>query len=141
MMRFRYSLRAFLLLPILAAAICAWCVVPSIAARKFASSLANDDYAAADKMFRDANDRCLQKWAKERWSFRATGDLLPISFGQLITGQRHVQIQVSHFALDQTVSCEGLIAVTPLGASAPAMTTEQYSSIVIDRNDDARRLR
>lgn len=140
-MRARYSLRVFLLLPTLAAAICAWCVAPSIAARKFASRLAKDDYEAVDEMFRDANDRCLQKWDEELWSFRATANLLPISFGQLITGRRHVQLQVSHFALDQTVSRDGLIAVTPLGASAPTMMTEQYSSIIIDRKDEARRLR
>lgn len=141
MMRVRYSLRAFLLLPTLAAAICAWCVAPSIAARKFVSHLAKDDFRAADKMFRDAGDECLQKWNNELWSFRATGDLFPVSFGQLITGRRTVRLQLSHFAFDQTVSREMLIAVTPLGANTPNLTTEQYSSIVIERNEDARRLR
>ena len=131
-MRPRFSLRSFFLFAALVAVICAWCVLPSMAARQFVRKLAERDYRAADQMFHDADDRCLEKWDEEHWSFRASGTLAPLTLRQLIGGHRLVQFNVDYFALDQTVGREGLIAVTPFGVRAPELGPERYGSRIID---------
>jgi hypothetical protein len=132
-MRPRFSLRAFFAFAALVAVICAWCVLPSIAARRFVRTLADADYRAADLMFHDADDRCLEKWDDKHWSFCAAGRLAPLTIGQLITGHRLVRLNVNYFALDQTVNRDGLVAVTPLGVMrAPEVGPERYGSRIID---------
>jgi hypothetical protein len=88
-------------------------------------------------MFRDPDDRCLEKWAGELWSFRASGRLQPLTFGQLATGHRLVQININYFALDQKVSRDGLIAASPFGVKAPKLGPERFGSWIIDGNPDA----
>ncbi len=83
-------------------------------------------------MFRDADDRCLEKWDEDRWSFHASGRLAPLTIRQLASGRRIVQLNMNYFALDQTVSRDGLIAVTPLGAKTPEVGPEQYGSPIVD---------
>lgn len=136
-MRPRFSLRSLFVLATLVALVCAWCVFPSIAARRFVGTLAEADYQAADQMFRDPDDRCLEKWAGELWSFRASGRLQPLTFGQLATGHRLVRININYFALDQKVGRDGLIAVTPFGARTPEVGPERFGSRIIDGNPDA----
>lgn len=132
----RFSLRSFFAFAALVAVICAWCVAPSLAARRFARMLAEADYGAADAMFRDARDRCLEKWDDEHWSFRVSGRLAPLTVGQLVTGRRTVQVSIDYFAADQTVSRDGLVVVSPLGAGTPAVGPERFGSMIIDRIDD-----
>jgi len=136
MLPIRFSLRAFFLMAALVAVICAWCVWPSIMARDFVGKLAAEDYQAADQMFRNADDRCLEKWDHKRWSFRASGRLAPITLGQLVRGQRLVQLDLNYMALDQLVSRTGAIVVTPLGANAPEVGYELYNSRIIDSNPE-----
>ncbi len=131
-MSVRFSLRSFFLFAALVAVVCAWCVLPSMAARRFVRTLAERDYGAADQMFRNADDRCLEKWDEEHWSFRASGTLAPLTLGQLMSGHRQVQFNVNYFALDQTVSRNGVIAITPLGAGAPEIGPKRYGSRFID---------
>ncbi len=138
-MPFRFSLRAFFAFAALVAVVCAWCVLPSIAARRFIHTLADADYRAADQMFHDADDWCLEKWDDKHWSFRATGRLAPLTIGQLITGHRLVRLNVNCFALDQTVSRDGLIAVSPFGVKAPEVGPERYGSMIIDGIPDSSR--
>jgi len=131
-MRPRFSLRVFFLFITFAAAICAWCVLPSIVARRFVRVLADAKYQTADQMFVDANDRCLEKWDRERWSFRASGTLEPLTFRQLFTGHRLVRLNISYFALDQAVDRNGLVSVTPFGVRRLEVEPERYGSLIID---------
>ena len=140
MIPIRFSLRSFFLFAALVAVICAWCVWPSMAARQFVRALSNGDYRAADEMFRHADDRCLEKWDEEHWSFLASGRLAPLTFDQLATGHRLVQINIHYFALDQSVSRDGLIAVTPLGVKAPKVGPERYGSPIIDGIPESTRI-
>lgn len=94
--------------------------------------MAERDYGAADQMFRADDDRCLEKWDKQLWSFHAAGRLAPITFGQLIHGRRTVTFNINYFALDQIVNRDGLIVVSLLGASKPEMGPERYGSQIID---------
>ena len=134
-MRPRFSLRSFFVFATLVAVVCAWCVLPSIVARQFVRALADADFRAADQMFLHADDRCLEKWDGEHWSFRATGRLAPLTLGQLIGGRRFVQFNINYFALDQTVSRDGLIAVTTLGVKTPEVGPQRYGSLIIDGID------
>ena len=138
-MRPRFSLRAFFAFAALVAVVCAWCVLPSMAARRFVRAVEMREYKAADEMFRSAQDRCLEKWDKACWSFRAAGRLAPVTLGQLLTGRRLVEFNIDYFALDQTVSRNGLIAVTQLGAKAPEIGPERYGSVIIDGIPDSTR--
>jgi hypothetical protein len=131
-MRPRFSLRSFFAFATLVALICAWCVLPSMAARQFVRALADGDYLSADQMFLSADSRCLEQWDDKHWSFRATGRLAPLTIGQLVCGRRLVRINVNYFALDQTVNRDGLLAVTSCGAKAPEVGPERYGSIIID---------
>jgi hypothetical protein len=131
-MRPRFSLRAFFAFASLVAVACAWCVLPSIAARRLVRAMADGKYGAADQMFRDERDRCLEQWNQEHWSFHASGRLAPVTLGQLIHGRRMVNFNINYFALDQIVNRDGLILVSPLGASKPEMGPERYGSQIID---------
>jgi hypothetical protein len=94
------------------------------------------EFEAADQMFRNADDRCLEKWDDECWSFHAAGRLAPLTLGQLVRGRRLVEFNINYFALDQTVSRNGLIAVTPLGVRTPEIGRERFGSRIIDGNPD-----
>jgi len=59
-----------------------------------------------------------------------------MTLGQLLGGNRLVQLNIDYFALDQTVSRDGLIAVTPLGVKTPEIGPERYGSMIIDGNPD-----
>jgi hypothetical protein len=133
----RFSLRTFFAFAALVAVICTWCVLPSMAAREFIRKLAAEDYEAADEMFRNADDRCLTEWNEQRWSFKASGRLAPLTLGQLIRGRRLVQLDVNYFALDQLVNRQGSIVVTPLGAKMPEVGMELYGSMIIDGRNTA----
>jgi hypothetical protein len=135
-MRPRFSLRAFFVFATLVALVCAWCVLPTIAAKQFVRALANGNYKAADDMFVKSKDRCLEQWDEKHWSFHASGRLEPLTIGQLIRGQRLVQFNLNYFALDQTVNRNGLLAVTPLGAKAPEVGPERYGSLILDGTHD-----
>jgi hypothetical protein len=140
-MRPRFSLRSFFAFATLVALICAWCVLPSMAARQFVRALAEGDYQSADQMFLRADHRCLEQWDDKHWSFQATGRLAPLTLGQLVRGQRLIQFNVNYFAFDQTVNRDGLLAVTLFGAKAPDVGPERYGSIIIDvRSDGGPRL-
>jgi len=138
-MRPRFSLRAFFAFAALVAMICAWCVLPSMAARRFVRAVEMREFRAADEMFRNAEDRCLEKWDEECWSFRAAGRLAPVTLGQLMSGHRLVEFNINYFALDQTVSRNGLIAVTPLGVRTPEIGPERFGSKFIDGNPETAR--
>jgi hypothetical protein len=135
-MRPRFSLRAFFAFAALVAVICAWGVLPSMAARRFVRAIAEREYETADQMFRNADDRCLEKWDERHWSFHASGQLAPWTFRQFIRGQRFVKFNINYFALDQVVNRDGLIAVTPLGVKTPEIGPERYGSMIIDGNPE-----
>ena len=128
----RFSLRSFFAFATLVGLICAWCVLPSMAARQFVRSLADGDFRSADQMFLSDDNRCLEQWSEKHWSFRASGRLAPLTMGQLVRGQRLVRFNLNYFALDQTVNRDGLLAVTPFGAKAPDVGPERYGSVIID---------
>jgi hypothetical protein len=136
-MRPRFSLRTFFVFTALVALICTWCVLPTMAARKFVRAIDGQAYNAADAMFRDPKDRCLEKWDKDCWSFQASGRLAPWTFGQLLKGHRLVEFNVNYFALDQTVSRSGLVPVTPLGANSPQVGPERFGSPIVDGRNAA----
>jgi hypothetical protein len=140
MIPIRFSLRSFFLFAALVAVICAWCVWPSMAARQFVRALSNGDYRAADEMFRHADDRCLEKWDDQHWSFHAAGRLAPITLRQLASGNRLVEFNINYFALDQSVSRDGRVAVTPLGVKKPEVGPVRFGSPIIDGIPESTRI-
>jgi len=135
----RFSLRSFFLFSALVAVICAWCVLPSMAAKRFVQAMEQGDYGVADQMFRNEEDCCLEQWGEKHWSFRASGRLLQITLGQVVGGRREVEFNINYFALDQIVNRNGLIAVSLLGAGKPRVGPERYGSRIIDGSPDALR--
>jgi hypothetical protein len=131
-MRPRFSLRAFFVFAALVAAICLWCVLPTLAAQQLIRALAGRQYQTADQMFRNPQDRCFEKWGVNHWAFRASGRLAPVTLGQLVAGRREVEFNINYFALDQTVNRDGLIAVTPIGVETPRIGPERFGSLIID---------
>jgi hypothetical protein len=131
-MRPRLSLRTFLAFAALVALICTWCVLPTMAARQFVRAVETGQFKSADEMFRDPNDRCLEKWDHDCWSFHASGQVATWTFAQLLTGRRNVEFNINYFALDQIVSRNGVIPVTPLGANSPQVGPQRFGSTIID---------
>ena len=128
----RFSLRAFFAFAALVAVICTWCVLPSMAARRFVRAVEMQEFKAADEMFCNTDDRCLEKCDEDHWSFHAAGRLAPLTLGQLLSGRRLVDFNINYFALDQTVNRNGIIPVTPLGANTPQVGPERFGSKIID---------
>lgn len=135
-MRFRFSLRKFFVLVALVAAFCYyWFVRPTAIARQFIEAIATKDYAAADQCFQNADDHIIANSAKKYWAFAADAKLSPVSFGQLVRGQRHVRLNFRYFHLDQNVVSQADMAATALGLSSPT-TSNLRSAMIIDRSSE-----
>jgi hypothetical protein len=118
-MRLRFSLRTLFLLMTIVAALCFWFLLPTLTAQRFLTALAAEDYQSADTFFRNADDRFLADWANKRWSFRSSGELLPLTFHQLWRNKRAMHVEITYFAFDQNFSVETYLAATPFGLNKP----------------------
>jgi hypothetical protein len=118
-MRLRFSLRTLFLLMTIAAALCLWFLLPSLTARRFLAALNTGDYQSADAIFRNVDDRFLAEWSEKRWSFRSSGELLPLTFDQLWRNKREVRVEITYFEFDQYFSVESYLAATPFGLNKP----------------------
>jgi hypothetical protein len=136
-MRLRFSLRTFFILVALLAAFCYWWfVLPSVTANRFIQAIAAKDYVAADRLFSDPKDRFIAAAADKYWAFETTAELGPITFGQLLTGQRHVSLHYRYFHLDLNVDSIAQIPATPFGLQSPVISTVD-AAMIIDRSSDA----
>jgi hypothetical protein len=132
--RFHFSLRAFLLLFAVVAVFCyVWFIRPTQVAKIFASAIAAEKYAAADRLFQHTDDRFLSESVKKYWGFRSQASLRPMSISQLLLGHRIVELQYSYFHLDQQSHCEAKILVMPFGLK-PMGKSRTDSAIIIDRD-------
>ena len=132
-MRIRFSLRTiFILLTLLACSCYLWLTRPSQVAQRFAHSINTEDYQAADRLL-PAGDEFLVKWADKRWAFKASGEVRPLTFAQLLAGRRYVDVHVSYFDLDHTATRQVEVAATLRGLKSPAMTPVEYRGMFIDR--------
>jgi hypothetical protein len=138
-MRLRFSLRALFFLTALIAALCFWFVLPTLTARRFLAAVASEDYRSADGFFSNSDDRFLANWADKRWGFRTTGELLPLTFGQLVRRQRTVRVEMKYFQFDENVLCDARIAATPLGLKKPELSDIQRLGILYDRRSETSR--
>jgi hypothetical protein len=136
-MRLRFSLRTFFVLIALLATFCyGWFVLPSVTAKRFVHAIAARDYAAADRLFFDPADRFIAASAEKFWAFEPTAELLPITLGQLLSGQRHVSLRYEYFHLDVSVDSIARIPATPFGLQSPVISRVE-SGIIIDRSSNA----
>ena len=129
-MRLRFSLRTLLVLVTIVAAFCFWIVLPSLTARRFLVALAAEDYQSADAVFRNVDDRFLADWSNKRWSFRSSGELLPLTFSQLLRNERRVRVEITYFEFDQFFSVETYIAAKPSGLNHPERLPAHRTSIL-----------
>jgi hypothetical protein len=133
-MRFRFSLRTFLVLVALLAAFCYfWFVMPTRTANRFIEAVQAKEYDAADLMFRAPDSRFIASSAEKYWAFEATAERLPISLHQLLTGRRNVLLHFDYFHLDHNVDSQAHIAATPFGLGPPVIS-RVGSAMIIDRN-------
>jgi hypothetical protein len=136
-MRLRFSLRTFLILVALLAAFCYyWFVLPSVTANRFIQAVATNDYVAADRLFSDPKDRFIAASAEKYWAFEPTAELLPVTFGQLLRGRRHVSLHYRYFHLDLNVDSIAHIPATPSGLKSPVISTVD-AAMIIDRSSEA----
>jgi len=131
-MRLRFSLRTLFVITTLVAALCLWFMLPSLTARRFLAAVASEDYPSADEFFLQADDRVLTDWADKRWSFRSSGNLLPLTFGQLCRNQRTVRVECTYFQYDQNFKCELLIAATPFGLKKPQISKPEVLGVLYE---------
>lgn len=132
-MRFRFSLRTFFVLIALVAAFCYyWFVRPTAVAQQFVQAVAAQDYVAADRCFQNADDQFIADSSQEYWAFAADAKLSPVSLGQLVRGQRHVQLHFRYFHLDQNV--ESLADATATAFGLKGLTVSRVNAaVIIDR--------
>lgn len=138
-MRLRFSLRALFIVTTLVAALCFWLILPTLTARRFLAAISSEDYRSADKLFSSAADRFLANWADKRWGFRTSGELLPLTFAQLVGRQRTVRVEMKYFQFDENVSCDARIAATPLGLKKSELSAIQRLGILYDRRSETSR--
>jgi len=132
-MRIRFSLRTiFILLTLLACSCYLWLTRPSQVAHRFAHSINTENYHAADRLLPDG-DEFLVGWADKRWAFKASAEVRPLTFAQLLAGRRYVDVHVSYFDLDHTATRQVELAATSRGFKSPAMSSVQYEGMFIDR--------
>src|SRR6478735_6083983 len=116
-MRLRFSLRTLFLLMTVVASLCLWFLLPSLTARRFLAALGSEDYHSADTFFRNTDERFLADWSDKRWSFRSSGELMPLTFDQLWRNKRKLRVETTYFEFDQYFSVETYLAATPFGLS------------------------
>ena len=132
-MRFRFSLRRFFILITLLAGFCyCWFVMPTVTAKRFVEAIAAKDYGSADQLFTDSSSRFIADSADKFWAFEATANLLPITAGQLLRGERHVRLQHTYFYLDEHVNLATLIRANSIGLRSSKIS-QQASAVTIER--------
>jgi hypothetical protein len=135
-MRLRFSLRALFLLMTIVAALCLWLLMPSLNARRFLAALDSEDYHAADTFFRRADDRFLADWSDKRWSFRSSGQLLPLTFAQLWRNKRELRVETTYFEFDQYFSVESILTATAFGLNKTEQLPAHRIGIIYDKREN-----
>jgi hypothetical protein len=118
-MRLRFSLRTLFLLMTCVAGLCLWFLLPTFNAKKFLKAIDAEDYASADRLFANPRDGFLADWAANRWGLRATANLQPLTFTQLLHNRRELLVGLRYFAFDQNLEVSAHIVAAPLGLQKP----------------------
>lgn len=131
-MRMRFSLRTLFVVTTAASLLCGWVVLPWVSAKRLIRALASENYPLADRYFRNPEDRFFVAWADKRWAFRATGELAPWTFTQLVRGRREVAVRLTYFDLDQNAVCTARISAAPFTIGSPTLSPVSYVGVIID---------
>ena len=121
-MRLKFSLRALFVATTIVAASCYWLMLPTIKAKRFAHSVATENYQLADAYFRDPDDKFLHDWNEKHWRFKAEVELEKWSFSELIHGERRVRLRVICGDAGPMRGSEWIVEVTRGGVLSPNPT-------------------
>lgn len=89
--RFRYSVRALLVVLSLAGIGAYWVALPSVNAFQFSRALNSHDYQIADSLFADEKRGSPAGWAGGGWEPNAQP--MPLTFRQVWQGERWIRIE------------------------------------------------
>jgi hypothetical protein len=102
--KFRYSLRALLLLTALAAAAAYWLALPTLNARRYAAAIARRDFAAADALCVRASDSFPGGWTRHQ-TFEPKATLSEITWQDMWKGERRLFIGIAYGDGSGLASC------------------------------------
>ncbi len=128
----RFSLRTLFILTTILAVFCVWIGTPAWTALRFLNAVSAQEYAKADRFFREPDDRFLADWVDRRWAFAANGNLAPWSIGQFLRGRRDVVLQANYFEFDRNASYTITIASSSSGLGSPRISPVTYGGQLID---------
>ena len=123
-MKFRYSVRACLVVTCVVASLCYWRVRPGMVANRFVNSLAAKDYTRANRMLDERMSLDLVYWATNGKDMSARATFDEPTFSDWVLGQRRGQLFAS-VTFDRTV----------IGRSAILMATA--TGVTYTQQDEA----
>ena len=113
-MRFRYSLRALLIVVTVVGLAIGWLALPTLKARAFVSAMSHKDYAAAERLFTNQQEGFPGRW-KEHQYFEPRVILEPLTWRDLISRERQLVVGVAYGDRSGIASCSVEIKATPAG--------------------------
>ena|SRR5688500_2675835 len=119
-MRFRYSLRALLIVVTLVGVGVGWLVLPTLRARQFTAAMASKDYAAAERLFTNPRDVFPGSF-KEHKYFEPRVNLKPLTWQDVVHRERHLFVAVSYGDGGGIASCGVEIKATADGLEVGMM--------------------
>lgn len=96
MLRLKFSLRFLLGMVAVAALIVAWLMLPTMQAWRFADAVNSGDYPRADEFLLNRAGPFPEDWRKCE-EFEAAVYLGPITWGEFMSGRRHLSLGVEFF--------------------------------------------
>jgi hypothetical protein len=113
-MRFRYSLRTLLIAVTLICLGIGWLALPTLRAREFVSAMADENYAAAEKLFVDQR-KVFPGHFKDHQIFDPRVILKPLTWHDLVHRERNLVVGVSYCDGRGMASCTVEIKATADG--------------------------
>ncbi|MEX2027614.1 MAG: hypothetical protein WEH44_09935 [Pirellulaceae bacterium] len=113
-MRIRYSLRTLLIAVTLICLGIGWLALPTLRAREFVAAMAEDDYAAAEKLFTNQRE-VFPGGFKDHQIFDPRVILKPLTWRDLVHRERNIIVAVSYCDGRGMASCSVEIKATADG--------------------------
>ena len=113
-MRFRYSLRALLIVVTLIGLAIGWLALPTLKARAFIAAMSNKDYPAAENLFTNQQEVFPGRW-KEHSYFEPRVILRSLTWRDLVSRQRQLVVGVAYGDGSGIASCTVEIKATANG--------------------------
>jgi len=117
--RIRFSLRSLLLLTVVVAGGCYWMALPSVYAQRFVTAVAAGDYAAADALFADPDDRFLEQWDNDYTIIQRRAQVEPSSWRERWRGERQISVRLIYRTPVRTNGYVARIVATRGGLGSP----------------------